>query len=641
VLDWYDRYHCYQDAQADPQGVDRGYGRLYRVRYRDTPRAAPFDLEKESSEQLVERLSSDNLYFRELAQQVLGERSDPSVRAALLTQITDDKATFKSRMHAIFALVSSDYSLNDQELQQLLDSTEPAIRGWGVRTAGRMAMQRELSPELRTSVLARVADADPTVRLQVAIAAPRLGGGDVPATLGALAQSAEADDPLLPRIIWQNLYPRLPDESAVFAAFLERTSDWSPALQSLLARSCERLLDIPTEDGANGFRRLAAVIVRQHPELAAQLLEPIRRRLLSGELSETSGAALLQTFLRSPTAEPSLLERNIRQDIDALLGTAAAQEAAAEQLADGRLSVERRRELATVLASNRPDLLVKSLERCLQDSDLPEPLIAGLLDAAGRCEEPRIAEVVLERFAQLPASQRVRAVQLLTQRKGWSQSLVAAVSGGKLQTGDVDNNAVVRMSQHGDPMLSEVIAKLWGKVRTEADPNRRAVINRVWGVVHDRVGNPQQGRAVYQRVCGQCHLLHGEGNAVGPELTRNGRGSFEQLIVSVFDPNVVVGPAYLATTVLTTDGRVLSGILQEDAPQRIVLLQQGGKRDTIARDEIDEMQTTQISLMPEGLENQINDQELADLFSYLSVETPPNQQPATIIPGTPGRLVPK
>ena len=39
VLDWYDRYHCYQDANRDPQGIDRLKGRLYRVRYEDTPRA--------------------------------------------------------------------------------------------------------------------------------------------------------------------------------------------------------------------------------------------------------------------------------------------------------------------------------------------------------------------------------------------------------------------------------------------------------------------------------------------------------------------------------------------------------------------------------------------------------------------------
>ncbi len=71
VLDWYDRYHCYQDAGRDPKGIDRLKGRLYRIRYQNTPRAAPFDLAKESDEQLIARLSSPNVFYRDLAQRLL------------------------------------------------------------------------------------------------------------------------------------------------------------------------------------------------------------------------------------------------------------------------------------------------------------------------------------------------------------------------------------------------------------------------------------------------------------------------------------------------------------------------------------------------------------------------------------------
>ena len=63
ILDWYDRYHCYQDANRDPAGIDRLKGRLYRVRYKDTPRRRPFDLAKETDDQLIERLHSPNVYY--------------------------------------------------------------------------------------------------------------------------------------------------------------------------------------------------------------------------------------------------------------------------------------------------------------------------------------------------------------------------------------------------------------------------------------------------------------------------------------------------------------------------------------------------------------------------------------------------
>src|SRR5437867_8237234 len=74
ILDWYDRYHCSQDAARDPDGVDRLKGRLYRLRYGDRPRAPKFDLVTETDDQLIARLASENIFFRESAQRILMER---------------------------------------------------------------------------------------------------------------------------------------------------------------------------------------------------------------------------------------------------------------------------------------------------------------------------------------------------------------------------------------------------------------------------------------------------------------------------------------------------------------------------------------------------------------------------------------
>ncbi len=107
ILDWYDRYHCYQDAGRDPQGIDRLKGRLYRVRYQNSPRAAAFDLATESDEQLIERLHSPNVYYRDIAQRLLCERNAPATRPRLEKLILDDNAPRKARMHALWALVGS------------------------------------------------------------------------------------------------------------------------------------------------------------------------------------------------------------------------------------------------------------------------------------------------------------------------------------------------------------------------------------------------------------------------------------------------------------------------------------------------------------------------------------------------------
>ncbi|MCL6567451.1 MAG: hypothetical protein K6T35_00815, partial [Meiothermus silvanus] len=88
ILDWYDRYHCYQDANRDPEGIDRLKGRIYRVRYRETPRRFGFDLGRETDEALIARLGAANIYDRETAQRLLTERlaggtAQPGTREAL------------------------------------------------------------------------------------------------------------------------------------------------------------------------------------------------------------------------------------------------------------------------------------------------------------------------------------------------------------------------------------------------------------------------------------------------------------------------------------------------------------------------------------------------------------------------------
>ena len=73
----------------------------------------------------------------------------------------------------------------------------------------------------------------------------------------------------------------------------------------------------------------------------------------------------------------------------------------------------------------------------------------------------------------------------------------------------------------------------------------------------------------------------------------------------------------------------------EDNAQRIVLKIQGGKLETIPRDQIEERIVSRLSMMPENLESQLKPQELADLFEFLTLSTPPDDPHARRIPGAP------
>jgi hypothetical protein len=102
---------------------------------------------------------------------------------------------------------------------------------------------------------------------------------------------------------------------------------------------------------------------------------------------------------------------------------------------------------------------------------------------------------------------------------------------------------------------------------------------------------------------------------------------------NVFDPSLVIGRSYQAQTVVTTDGRILTGLLAEDSPQRVVLKLQGGKLETIARADVEQMEVSKLSMMPENLEKQLKPEELADLFAFLTLDKPPSDPTARQLPG--------
>ena len=244
VLDWYDKYHCSQDAARDPQGVDRDRGRLYRLRYGNTPRAPQFDLDAESDRQLAARLGSGNIYFRESAQRILTERlsapgGDESLAVELRKQVRDGELPRPARMHALWALIGGT-SLEPAFHEALLSDADSGIRAWGVRAAGN---QGKVGSAILSSIAGMARDPSPQVQLQVAIASRKLEGCDATAVLcDVLAHCGQ--DKLMPAIVWPNLHPLLEKEGGRFIALMKQSEGdkISPAAASLLPRIIDRLL---------------------------------------------------------------------------------------------------------------------------------------------------------------------------------------------------------------------------------------------------------------------------------------------------------------------------------------------------------------------------------------------------------------
>ena len=257
-----------------------------------------------------------------------------------------------------------------------------------------------------------------------------------------------------------------------------------------------------------------------------------------------------------------------------------------------------------------------------------------MIASLGRLDDDRVAKVLLDAYPKLEPSLQPRAIELLTERAAWRRTLIERISQGGVPKTALNMNQVRKLLQAiKEPALLDQVNTLFGKVRETRNPQREQAIAETRAFLKNRPGDPRLGAEVFKKVCGQCHKIYGEGQDVGPEITLNGRASYDQLLSNVLDPSLTIGAAYQATTVATNDGRVISGLVIEDSPRAIVLKLQGGKIETVPRNQVNELKISQLSLMPEDLEKQLKPQELADLFAYITLTRPPSDKDARPIPG--------
>ena len=343
----------------------------------------------------------------------------------------------------------------------------------------------------------------------------------------------------------------------------------------------------------------------QNHELTGPALEDVRakfqpalKKILSGPRSDPlwPDALVLAASCKDPVA------------LDAVRATVAN-----IKETDG----QRGEALGALIAVNDAAAIDTAAEILGRLADNSAALRSVVLAALGRSRDPRVASIVLENYSHFEPELKPRAIEVLTQRPVWAKALLTAIGEKKIPAEALNVNQVQRLLASHDRELVELVTAKWGSVRTDRNPQREKVVAQVRELLKHEHGDARAGQVVFKRVCGQCHRIYGEGQDVGPEITANGRASFEQLLSNVLDPSLVIGVGYQARIVQTTGGRTLTGLLAEDNPQRIVLKMQGGKTETIPRAELDSITVSKLSLMPEGLEKQLAQRELIDLFEFL------------------------
>jgi putative membrane-bound dehydrogenase-like protein len=656
VLDWYDRYHCYQDANRDPEGVDRGHGRLYRLRYKETPHTPPeFNMAEESDNQLIERLHQHNDYIRWTAQRLLAERSNPESRQKLETIAANNAEDRQTRLFAAWSVFSMKPDreqplIGSRFIQSLLSQPDPTLRAWAVRAAGHQALQgREAGSQERQIaklVEQAIGDESPDVRLQGVI----LAGSHVRKLQPQanytenLAQALifSQEDKLLPKIVWRNLVYNLeqtPKQASDFAT-TDKIAD-GPGGQEIVPRLVAWMLDQKTLDAPS-----IAKIIEYHanenggnPKTAgvclSMITERVQNRTLAGskllDVKNALGPVVTQVLKKDSQAPPHYWAAILGASWGGKDGLSAVR----TMLTNSKSAEhDRLNALNALISAGDEELVVHTLGDVLADrKHNSAPFRGKMISTLGKLKTPIVADVLLKHYDSLEPELKPRAIDLLTQRKAWSTKLLAAIGNEKIPTNALNLNQVRRLLATNDKELQALVEKHWGKIREGRDPKRDKIIADMKQLIRSTDGDPFAGEKVFNKVCGQCHKIYGKGQEVGPDITLNGRNSFEQLLSNVFDPSLVIGASYQSYTVVTDEGRVLNGLLVEDTEEKITLKVQGGKLETIPRSAVEVAKKSEVSLMPEKLEEQLKPQEMADLFAFITLDKHPSDKSARMLPG--------
>ncbi|MFM8477119.1 MAG: c-type cytochrome, partial [Planctomycetaceae bacterium] len=210
-----------------------------------------------------------------------------------------------------------------------------------------------------------------------------------------------------------------------------------------------------------------------------------------------------------------------------------------------------------------------------------------------------------------------RLLDALLSREPWARELVEAVDQGDFPASVVSLEQIRRTALFDSPPLQQLVSKHWGRLQSATPEEKLAEVRRLHNDLRAAAGNAESGRALFKKHCAVCHQLFQEGNRIGPDLTSANRQDRDFLLLSLVDPSSVIRREYVSVVVQTKDGRVLTGLPASRNDSMLTLLDPKGNRQEIAADQIEDLQDSPVSLMPENLYREFTPQQLRDLFAFL------------------------
>jgi putative membrane-bound dehydrogenase-like protein len=566
---------------ADNQdGQERG--RIYRVVPANfKPEPAPH-LGQANTYELVSALASSDGWHSDTAARLLYEQRNPAA-VPLLREMAADSSSPLARQRALRALNSAGGLRQPQVLKALAD-TNPVVRAEAVRLAENVLTNGVPSDALWAKLRTLVTDPDLRVRYQLAFTLGNLRHQERPVLLAALLRRDLANPWMQTAVLSSSAYRggELFVQLAANPTFLSEPAGH------------EFLVELAAMLGVEG--QLGDVV---------QALEYVRRAHLAPLQSFAFLAAVGDGLYRTASALPLVDARGLLlpfyvQARDATIAgnlLAPATRVAAMQLLG----------FSTYSYSDLADWLL-----ILCNPGTIPSVQAAAISTLCRYNDPRAVSALLDKWASLNPLSRTQALDAWLSRDIHVPAVIQAIAARRISTNDLSSIQEDVLRTYPDAAVRERALALFGPAR-----EHRPEALKEFKSAAQFIGSPDAGRAIFLERCSACHRMGRLGEEFGPDLTgARGLGK-DALLEKIIEPNVNVRSNYRTSLLRSKQGDNVLGIEREPNPTTIILRQPGGNQVVWPRLNTDTVQTESWSLMPEGLEQGLTVQSMADLLEYL------------------------
>ena len=602
--DWYDS----RLSHLDPRDTwHKESGRIYRLQNAQPPKPVkPFDLAKRTGAELIALLSHPNKWWRQESLRVLADRRDGALLPALHKLV--EQQTGQLALEAFWAINASGGFDTDCAAKTLRHSN-PFVRYWTIRLLGD---SRKLPASLRPRLLEMArTETNAEVRAQLSASCKRWPAADSLPLIGELlARDEDAGDKHIPLLLWWAIENKAASDRDRILALFKNSTLWNqPIVRTHITARLGRRYT--AERTPENLQAAAALLNLAPSDAHLDLLILGMEEGLRGDTVRTVPDSLIAAARKawqSRPRTPTLTSFATR------LGLPEALQSALDRVADAKTTPNDRRELIRLLSERREAGAVPVFLRQFRE-EKTDVARNDLITALQRFDGEEIGRTILEQYSAMPATQRAAAQHMLASRAGWSLQLLESIGKGVARE-TIDPAVVLAMQSHRDKRVDDHIKKHFGKIRqTDEDKTKRMV--EVRQILAGGKGDLAAGRELFKLACATCHRFQNEGGNVGPDLGAYQLNNLDFLIPAIVDPSLGIREEFAGFNITTRDDQTLTGFITQQTPLSVTLRDLARNEVTLARSEVKLLQAMSTSLMPEGLLDALEPQQVRDLFAFL------------------------